>query len=467
MKFLKKWEGSELPTPEYNVIFLDEETGNVSVKKKYVKLSKWYYSDGSTYEEDVVGELSWKIVSTGDGKHTEEYYNEIVAFEMGENVTSVGSGAFSSCKSLTSITIGENVTNIGYQAFNSCSHLVSINSNEIGKCIIPNNVKTIDDYGFYYNSSLTEIYIPEGVTSIGQCAFYKCTNVQKITFNPTSPCTIGYECFDGCSALTTFNSDVEGVCNIDNPNIILGDKVFQNCNNITNLYYNLAVVPAWTFYQPKLKHLVFGDNVQTISQYAFYLGSNRDFDENACIDVLDTNKISMAEIGFTNISVDTFILNSGFTTLQSVHGIVTDSSPINHLIIKNKYLVESDEWNSVYGFYSYARLQNIQTDITVDCDAVRIGKQALGGTYTKKIYLPNTVKEIADKAFAYTYYLTEVEIPSSVEVIGNYIFDNCSNLTSITYSGVEYTSKSALEAALTNNGVTLGEFAFQNTGLSA
>lgn len=412
----------------------NQETGETTAEEwvdpKF--LSTWYYSDGSTYKENVAGELTYSIVARGDGKHTEKYYNEIVAFEMGDNVTSVGSGAFSGCNSLTSITIGENVTYIGQQAFNNCSQLVSINSNEIGKCVIPNNVKAIDDYGFYYDSSLTEIYIPEGVTSIGKCAFYECSKVQKITFNPTSPCTIGNECFYGCNALTTFNSDVEGICNIDNPNFVLGDKVFYNCNNITNLYYNLSVVPKWTFYQPKLKQLVFGDNVQTISQDAFYLGNNRDFDENACIDVLDTNKISMAEFGFTNISVDTFILNSEFTTLQSVHGIVNDASPINHLVIKNKCLVESDEWNSMSGFYSYAKLQNIQTDITVDCDAVRIGKQALSGTYAKKIYLPNTVKEIADKAFAYSSYATEIEIPSNVEIIGASAFNGCQKLTSIT-----------------------------------
>jgi hypothetical protein len=43
-----------------------------------------------------------------------------------EGVTSIGSGAFSDCRSLTSVTIPASVTSIGYGAFYYCTGLTSV-----------------------------------------------------------------------------------------------------------------------------------------------------------------------------------------------------------------------------------------------------------------------------------------------------------------------------------------------------
>ena len=65
------------------------------------------------------------------------------------SVTSIGSDAFSSCESLTSITIPNSVTSIGEFAFHVCSSLTSI--------IIPNSVTSIGNYAFGGCYNLTSI----------------------------------------------------------------------------------------------------------------------------------------------------------------------------------------------------------------------------------------------------------------------------------------------------------------------
>ena len=50
-------------------------------------------------------------------------------------------------------------------------------------------------------TSLTEVSIPEGVTSIGNYAFSACTSLTEISI-PNSVTSIGISIFNGCTGLT-------------------------------------------------------------------------------------------------------------------------------------------------------------------------------------------------------------------------------------------------------------------------
>ncbi|GHV63027.1 hypothetical protein FACS1894195_5240 [Bacteroidia bacterium] len=66
---------------------------------------------------------------------------------------------FSQSQSITTVIIENGVTSIGEYAFYYCSSLTAVT--------IPNSVTSIGEYAFYYCSSLTAVTIPNSVTSIG------------------------------------------------------------------------------------------------------------------------------------------------------------------------------------------------------------------------------------------------------------------------------------------------------------
>lgn len=71
----------------------------------------------------------------------------------------------------------------------------------ITEFIIPDGVKSIDDYKFRGCQSLISVTIPDGVTNIGNDAFYWCTSLTSITI-PDSVTSIGAGAFCYCENLT-------------------------------------------------------------------------------------------------------------------------------------------------------------------------------------------------------------------------------------------------------------------------
>ncbi len=156
-------------------------------------------------------------------------YTSLTTVTIGDGVTSIGYSAFSGCTGLTSVTIGNSVTSIGNDAFFWCTGLTSVhitdlaawcnisfsnewanplyyahhlylNDNEITDLVIPNSVTSIKNYAFYSCTGLTSVNIPNSVTSIGDSAFEGCTGLTSVTI-PNSVTSIGKWAFYDCSSL--------------------------------------------------------------------------------------------------------------------------------------------------------------------------------------------------------------------------------------------------------------------------
>ena len=91
---------------------------------------------------------------------------------------------------------------------------------------IPNGVTTIGDYAFWCCKSLTSIHIPNGVTTIGNRAFGHCKSLTSIHI-PDSVTTIGDHAFGGCESLTSIH--------IPNGVTTIGNSAFGDCKNLTSI----------------------------------------------------------------------------------------------------------------------------------------------------------------------------------------------------------------------------------------
>ena len=175
----------------------------------------------------------------------------LTSITIPNSVTSIGSQAFDDCSGLTSVTIGNSVTSIGKYAFSGCSGLASItvaqgntkydsrdNCNAIiesasntliAGCkttIIPNGVTSIGSSAFYKCSGLTSVTIPNSVTSIGSEAFARCSGLTSITI-PNSVTSIGGYAFINCSNLTSVT--------IPNSVTSIGYQAFEGCSSLTSV----------------------------------------------------------------------------------------------------------------------------------------------------------------------------------------------------------------------------------------
>ena len=157
----------------------------------------------------------------------------LTSVTIGNSVTNIGGEAFFNCSGLTSVTIGNSVTSIDYIAFHNCTGLTSVHISDLAAwCNISFNGSNPLKYAHHLylnNNEITDLVIPNSVTSIKNEVFNGCTGLTSVTI-PNNVSSIGEDAFLGCRGLSSVT--------IGNGVTSIGKNAFASCSSLKDLYFD-------------------------------------------------------------------------------------------------------------------------------------------------------------------------------------------------------------------------------------
>ena len=329
----------------------------------------------------------------------------LTSIEIPASVTSIGGGAFSTCSKLTTMTV--EAGNTVYDSRDNCNAIIEKSSNTlIAGCkntTIPAGVMSIGNYAFYGCSDLTSIDIPAGVTSIGAAAFGGRIDLSTVTFAPGSQLTtIGEGAFSDCIGL--------GSITIPASVTSIGKEVFTYCSNLSTI----TVEDGNTVYDSRdgcnaiietsSNKLIAGCKNSTIPDGVTSIGDNA-FDGHGPATV--TIPASVTTIGAAAFEA------SGLTT------VTFDGTPTLTTIGENAF-----HDNPLGSITIPASVTSIGSTAFYDCPKLGSVTFAEG----------SRLESIGDNAFD-GHGLTSINIPASVTSIGDNAFHDCSGLKRLMLNG--------------------------------
>ncbi len=375
-------------------------------------------------------------------------------------------GAFYGCSAIEQLTLNASIASIESYAFYSCSMLRSLT--------IPDNVATIGAYAFagtsYRPMSLETVIIRDtsSLETIGAGAFYNCASLNDV-YLPSKVRVINEYLFYNTPSLTSLTIDAGSML------MSIGDYAFYN-SGIASLAIpaGLSRIGASAFENSQIAEFSILPGVyrlETIGDRAF-AGCVR-LEEIWIPGTLLSN--GMGNRVFYNCTGLTRVTFAPGGALADLGDYSFYNCPAMEEIILPQNLASIGR----YQFYGARALKHIMIPATV----VSIGSYAFAGKDGKAMglltvsFAPGSVlTEIQSYAFNLCYNLTEVEIPDSLQTLGEKVFYNCSKLAVLHISQNsnlqsigEYAVSGCIsltEIYIPANLTFIGNGAFRNTNFS-
>ena len=302
----------------------------------------------------------------------------------------------------THVDIPEGITTIAECAFKENSFVQSIT--------LPEGIKSIGKRAFEYCGSLTNIVFPQSLESIGESAFYLCTSLEKVVF-PEQITSIGKYAFADCNKLTE----------IIIPNSIkkIEEGTFNNCYGLTHVVLPsmLSEIGKEAFkFCDQLRMIEFPSSLKRICESAFY----------ACK-------------GLSELSLPEGLEAIESTAFKMCDNILKLHIPDSITLLGGKLVPEGTELH----------ISSLESWLKISADGSPLSpnvKLFINGDLLEDLIIPSGITNIKLGAFREYAYLTSVTIPDTVISVGNIAFAKCSQLKKAIVP-------KALEEMISNNRV--------------
>ena len=300
-------------------------------------------------------------------------------------------------------SLPSDVVGIGDEAFAGCTGLTEIN--------IPDNVTSIGEKAFY-SSGITAIAIPDSVISLGASAFADCSAATTLSIGK-GVSAIAPLCFVGCSALEIITVSSENTSLVSVSNCVLdADKttLLLGCKNSSLTgedFAQLSTISDNAFAGcTGLSSITLPDTVYMVGDNAFA----------GCT-------------GLTSIQIGSSlseIFEGAFAGCIGIESI-TISEDNTFFAVINGCLVNTDAKLIITACKEFSISENMMLGSTKLYPT--IGKYAFAGrTDITELQLPASYLGINESAFEGCVNLTSIKIPVSVGTLEDNVFKNCPNL---------------------------------------
>ena len=477
------------------------------------KAKNIYYEQGNiTSDIELPSELDGHtVISCKDNMFSNVATSRTVKeITIPESIESINDSAFSRCDNLESINVNENnnyysslsgilydkdqtkikiipraikeaiipnsVTSIGYNAFYNCSKLTSVT--------IPEGVTTIGDYTFYNCSQLTNIEIPNSVTSMGYGVFQDCTSLTNVTIG-SGVTNILNNIFNGCNKLESINvseenktySGVDGIlCNKEQTEIIcipiaikevnipdtiieIENGMFDSCRSLTSVTIGRGVADIGNIAFSKCSKL---ENINVSEKNANYSSVGGILYNKQRTEMIMVPRATK-EVDVPNTV--TKIKNYAFYNCDNLK-MITIGDRVTDIEIEEVSFYNCSELKSINVSNNNTAYSSID-GILYNKEQTRLVKVPRA---VEKVLMPGTIETIGNYAYNDCTNLSDIVIRNGVKTIESYAFNNCSRLKNIIIpnsviriEGCAFNNCGNLNNVIIGNGVTsIGNEAFSN-----
>ena len=354
------------------------------------------------------------------------------------------SNIFSGCTALLSVTLNNEIQEIGNNAFRNCASLHAINQAN-GVNSLPTQLTvlgaaayaSLSSYVFQNCTSLGNITIPDGVTSIARDNFSGCTALSSVVLGENVT-AIYPRAFENCTSLTSITLP-DGLLNLGVGTNITDSTTSVSSSNFTSTTYNNV------FAGSGLTSITIPASVKAIGPDAF----------NGCVGLTSVTITGLADGTSALFGIGARAFN-GCTLISQSLTIPESVDYVGAYAFAGAGITEVT-WDSPAAVleYTFSGCTALNS-VTVNADITKINKYAFSGcTQLTQVELPDTITQINEYAFSGCTRLAQIELPESLVNLGEAcdaddsysllykveggVFMNCTALTSVSIpAGVEF-----------------------------